>query len=107
MTARTLIHLPSPVPRGELVQLRLTIGHPMEVGLRWQGDGNMTPRNILTRFECRLDGTPVFTADLYQAVAANPYIAFWLRAERSGLLEFTWSGDYGFRHQEHRPFEVL
>lgn len=105
-TTRTLINLPNPAPRGEVVAVRTTIGHAMEIGLRWSGDGNMTPRNILTRFECRLDGALVFSADLYQAVAANPYIAFWLRAERSGMLEFTWTGDYGFRHQERVPFSV-
>lgn len=104
---RTLIHLPRPAPRGDVVPVRVTIAHPMEVGLRWQGDGNMTPRNILTSFECRLDGMLVFAADLHQAVAANPYLAFWLRAERSGMLELTWTGDYGFRHQERVPFEVL
>ena len=47
-----------------------------------------------------LDGTPVFAADVYPAVAANPYFAFALRAERSGTLVLTWEGDRGFRHRE-------
>ncbi|MEK8050108.1 thiosulfate oxidation carrier complex protein SoxZ [Ideonella sp. DXS22W] len=106
MATRVLIHLPDPAPRGQVVPVRVTIGHPMEVGLRWNGDGNMTPRNIITRFECRLDGALVFGADLYQAVAANPYLAFWLRAERSGTLVFTWTGDYGFRHEERRTLNL-
>lgn len=103
---RTLIHLPNPAPRGEVVLVRVTIAHPMEVGLRWLGDGNMSARNIISRFEVRLDGAMVFSADLHQAVAANPYIAFWLRAERSGTLQFLWTGDYGFRHEQSVPFVV-
>lgn len=103
---RTLIHLPNPAPRGEVVPVRVTIAHPMEVGLRWLGDGNMSARNIISRFEVRLDGAMVFSADLHQAVAANPYIAFWLRAERSGTLQFLWTGDYGFRHEQSVPFVV-
>jgi sulfur-oxidizing protein SoxZ len=105
-TPRTLIHLPNPAPRGEVVPVRVTIAHPMEVGLRWLGDGNMSARNIISRFEVRLDGAMVFAADMHQAVAANPYIAFWLRAERSGTLQFLWTGDFGFRHEQSVPFVV-
>jgi len=62
--------------------------------------------HIVTRFECRLDGTPVFAAVVYPAVAANPYFAFALRAERSGSLVFTWEGDRGFQHRETAALEV-
>jgi sulfur-oxidizing protein SoxZ len=82
------------------------IGHPMETGHRRDSGGVRVLRNIVTRFECRLDGRVVFAADLYPATAANPYLAFWLRAQRSGSLEFRWQGDNGFVHSESRPFNV-
>ena len=63
-----------------------TIAHVMETGHRPDAEGRRVPRDIVTRFECQLDGTPVFAADVYPAVAANPYFAFALRAERSGTL---------------------
>lgn len=91
---RTLIRLPDPAPRGQIVELQATIAHPMTVGQQTQ------PRNVLTRFECRLDGQLVFAADLYQALAANPYLAFSLKAEASGQLELLWEGDQGFRHRQ-------
>ena len=58
------------------------------------------PRDLVRRFECRLDGELVFAADLFAAVSANPYLAFWLRAQRSGELSFVWRGDNGFEHRE-------
>ena len=58
------------------------------------------PRDILTHFECRYNGRSVFSATLYPAVAANPYVAFSLKVDDSGTLEFSWEGDHGFRQTE-------
>ena len=107
MATRALIHAPPSARRGEVVELRVTLGHPMENGLRPDGFGNVVPRSLVTRFECRQDSRLLFAADLYPAIAANPYLAFFLRAERSGPLSFEWTGDHGFVHRETRPFDVL
>ena len=105
MSARTLITVPA-ARRGEIVEVRTMISHPMETGHRPDSAGKLVPRNIVTRFECRFEGRTIFAADLYPAVAANPYLAFALRAERSGTLQFSWSGDNGFMHTESRPLSV-
>jgi sulfur-oxidizing protein SoxZ len=104
-TARTLISVPA-ARSGEVIEIRATLGHPMETGHRPDGMGRLVPRNIVTRFECRLDGERVFGMDLFPAVAANPYIAFTLRAQRSGTLTFTWEGDNGFAHSETKSLTV-
>ncbi len=101
--ARTLIHLPPAVRRGDVIDIRATIAHPMETGFRAGSHGQVLPRNILTRFECRLDGNLVFAADMFPALAANPMLAFALRADRAGTLSFTWEGDNGFRQTETLP----
>jgi sulfur-oxidizing protein SoxZ len=45
----------------------------------------------------------VFGVDLHEAVAANPYFEFYLRATESGRLEFIWEEDgghtYALTHQ--------
>ena len=97
---RTLIHGLDRLQRGVPGEIRVTLGHPMENGLRPDGAGNVVPRRLVTRFECRLDGALVFGADLYPAIAANPYLAFWLRADGPGNLSFEWLGDWGFAHRE-------
>jgi len=103
MATRALIHLPGAVPRGSVVEIRTTLAHAMETGHRRDADGVLRPRDIVTRFECRLGGALVFAADLYPAIAANPYLAFTLRADAAGTLHFLWEGDNGFRHEETRP----
>lgn len=103
MAVRTLINLPTPARRGDVIEVRAMIAHPMETGHRADAQGALVRRNILTRFECRFDGALVFAADLYPAVAANPYLAFTLRAERAGTLVFHWQGDTGFEHRQSVP----
>lgn len=98
--ARTLITVPKTVRRGETVELRTLIAHPMETGYRAGADGRVLPRDILRRFECRLDGELVFEAELFPAVAANPFLSFSLRADASGTLSFRWQGDNGFEQTE-------
>ena len=104
---RTLIHLPDGLRKGLPFEVRATLGHAMENGLRPDGYGNVVPRNLVTRFECRLDGVLVFSADLYPAIAANPYLAFWVLAHGSGTLQFEWLGDNGFAHRETRALELV
>ena len=72
----------------------------METGFRVDSEGRVLPRDIVRRFECRLDAELVFATELHPAIAANPYLAFWLRAEGPGTLSFEWLGDWGFAHRE-------
>jgi len=104
--ARVLIQLPSSARRGEVIDVRVTIAHPMETGYRPGTDGRPVPRDILQRFVCRYNGEVVFSAELHQAIAANPYIAFHTVATDSGTLEFEWQGDKGFMQVERRNLRV-
>lgn len=87
--------VPSSVMKGELFQVKALITHQMETGLRRDADGNVIPRKIIHKFVCRYGGIDVFVADLHEAVAANPYLEFYLRATESGRLEFVWQEDGG------------
>lgn len=104
--ARTLIQLPSTARAGEVVEVRATIGHPMETGYRRGGDGQLLARDILRQFTCLYNGEVVFSAKLYPAISANPYIAFPLIARASGEIELRWEGDNGFVHAERRSITV-
>jgi sulfur-oxidizing protein SoxZ len=48
----------------------------------------------------------VFSSELYADVAANPYVAFWLRVPASGVLTVDWQGDRGLRHRESLRIEA-
>ena len=98
--ARALINMPATAKRGEVIEIRALIGHPMETGYRPGADGKVQPRDIIRSFSCRYNGEQVFAAELHPAISANPYIAFFTVATDSGTLEFRWDGDNGFTHTE-------
>jgi sulfur-oxidizing protein SoxZ len=104
--ARVLIQVPASARRGEVIELRATIAHPMETGYRPGADGQLLPRDIVQRFTCRYNGQVVFAAELHPAISANPYVAFHTVATESGTLEFEWSGDKGFSQVERRQLQV-
>ena len=88
MTAR--IEVQREARRGEPVEVRIVIQHPMETGFRYDSLGRQTPRNVIHRFEYRYGGVEVFRAEMGAGIAANPYLRFFVRAERSGDIECRW-----------------
>jgi sulfur-oxidizing protein SoxZ len=104
--ARTLINAPATAKRGEVIEIRATIGHPMETGFRPGDDGKILPRNLIKHFSCRYNGELVFSAELFSAVAANPYLAFHTVALESGTLALTWDGDNAFTQTESLTLTV-
>jgi sulfur-oxidizing protein SoxZ len=87
--------VPSAAAKGEIFQVKTIISHQMETGLRRDDQGEVIPRKIINRFVCRYGGAVAFSVDLHEAIAANPYLEFYLCATESGQLEFVWEEDGG------------
>ncbi len=104
--ARALVRVPPLARPGEIVEVRVLLQHPMETGFRPGADGQVLPRDIVTRVEAHFEGERVFAADLFPAVAANPYLAFPLRITGPGNLVLSFQGDRGFTHRETAAIRV-
>ena len=104
--ARVLINVPARARRGEVIELKTLIAHPMESGYRIGANGTPIPRDIITLFTCRYNGEEIFRAELSPAIAANPFIAFFTTATESGTLAFEWIGDNGFAVTETSAIAV-
>jgi sulfur-oxidizing protein SoxZ len=95
--AAALINVPPKARRGDVIEIKTLTSHIMETGYRRTATGEVIPRNIITGFACRYNGEEIFRADLFPAIAANPFITFFAVATESGKFEFEWIGDQGFR----------
>jgi sulfur-oxidizing protein SoxZ len=91
-----LINVPKRAKRGDIIEIKTLMSHIMETGFRHTATGELIARDIITSFSCRFNGEEIFRADLFPAIAANPFIAFFTTATESGSFEFNWIGDRGF-----------
>ena len=104
--ASALINVPERARRGEIIEIKTLVSHPMETGYRRTQLGQAIPRDIIRRFVCTYNGTEVFRAELHPAIAANPFIAFSTVAAESGTIAFHWTGDNGFSMTESAAIVV-
>ncbi len=91
-----LINVPKTAKRGEIIEIKTLISHPMETGYRAGLNGSVLPRDIIRQFRCTYNGAEIFSADFSPAIAANPFLSFFTLAAESGTITFQWTGDNGF-----------
>jgi sulfur-oxidizing protein SoxZ len=89
------VRLPERAKRGDIIEIRAMVQHPMESGFRLDNVGRAIPRHIVESFTCTYEGKEIFRARLHPAVSANPYLAFYAVATVTGELVFTWIDDQG------------
>ena len=92
---KILIHVPPHARRGDVIEIKALINHPMDNGLKYDDDGHLIPRKIIHRFVCRYNGEIVIDCDWGTAISANPYMSFFAVADDSGTFDFEWTDDDG------------
>jgi sulfur-oxidizing protein SoxY len=104
---QTKVAVPKDAKAGDIITIRTVITHPMETGLRLDANNAYLPLWIIQRFICRLDGAEVINIKLEPAIATNPYLAFALRAEKSGVLAFEWHDSKGPVYTATAPLQLV
>ena len=68
--ANALINAPKSAKRGETIEIKALILHPMETGFRPGTNGSIIPRNIIEHFSARWNGQEIFKMAFSPAIAA-------------------------------------
>jgi sulfur-oxidizing protein SoxZ len=87
------LRVPANAKKGEVVEVKTLITHPMENGQRKDADGKIIPRLLVNSLAVTYNDKPVMNVRLEPAIAANPYLAFFVKVEETGSLKFTWTDD--------------
>jgi len=104
--AQALIKVPAQAKRGEVIEIKTLISHQMETGYRRGPSGEAIPRDIIKAFTCTYNDTEVFRAELFPAIAANPFLSFFVVATESGVITMTWLDDDGSIQKESAQIRV-
>ena len=65
--ARALVNVPKTARRGEVIEVKVLLAHPMETGFRPGPDGAVLPRNIVERLVCTYNGQTIGAIGLVKA----------------------------------------
>ncbi len=91
----TRIKVPQTAAKGESVEIRAMIMHPMDNGFTYTTSGEVIPVNIITDFTCTYMDEEVLHITLEPGLSANPYFSFRLRAGATGPVSFKWVDQFG------------
>lgn len=82
---------------GDVADVRVLIGHPMETGLRKDPKtGELVPLHFIKTVIATLNGKPVLETQWSQAVARNPYMQFRVRgAKPDDEIAISWLDNRG------------
>ncbi len=93
---------------GEKVKIKTLAEHEMETGVRRDDlTGVIYPRMIIQSVIAKYNGSIVFKANWFSGVSANPYLAFFITAKKSGLIEIEWKDDYARTTYKRGYIKVL
>ena len=97
------LKVPSSAARGEVVKIQTKLHHPMESGWRTRQDGTKAPKALAGTMSCTFNDQEVFRAEMDSGTASDPYLAFYLRIEASGLIRIRWTGQEGQVFEAEAP----
>ena len=82
---------------GDVAEVRVLIGHPMETGLRKDPrTDELVPIHFIKTVTAKLNGTPVMEAQWSRAVSRNPYLQFRIKGAKPGdEVSISWIDNRG------------
>ena len=93
---------------GENVKIKTLAEHEMETGVRRDNiTGVIYPRLIIQSVIAKYNGKIVFKANWFSGVSANPYLAFYITAKESGLIEIEWKDDHATTSYKRGYLKVM
>ena len=89
------LRVPASVKKGDVIDIKTLISHPMVSGQAKDASGKTIPRDIINAFTCSFNGKQVFAMKLEPAISSNPFISFPVRVTVDGTFDFQWVDDDG------------
>ncbi len=94
--AKPRVRVPRSLKKGEIFEVKTLVKHVMESGQRKdKKTGEIIPRYIINRLQVMYNGDQVLNTVWRTGISANPYTSFFVVADKSGPMEFTWTDDLG------------
>jgi sulfur-oxidizing protein SoxZ len=82
--------------KGEITEIKVLIGHPMETGRRKNDLDEIVPAHFIQLVTVTLNDKPVLEAQWGTGISKNPYLTFHVRGAKVGdKVAVTWHDNIG------------
>lgn len=89
------IKLPQSIKKGDVIPVKALITHPMETGLRKDKDGKPIPAYYINDVKVYYGDDMVTSMDWTIAVSADPFMTFYIKADKKAPLKIIWRDNKG------------
>ena len=82
--------------KGDFVEVKVLISHPMETGRKKADNGEIIPAHFIQLLTATLNGKTVLETQWGTGIAKNPYLTFRLKGTNVGdVIRVTWQDNLG------------
>lgn len=82
--------------KGDVADVRVLMGHPMETGQRKDAAGKVVPLHFIQEVTVKLNGKTVIEGQISQAISRNPVFSFRVKGAKGGdKVEISWLDNKG------------
>jgi len=86
--------------KGDVADVRVLMGHPMETGQRKDSAGKVIPIHFIQEVIVKLNGKTVIEGQISQAISRNPVFSFRVKGAKTGdKVEISWLDNKGDKNQ--------
>ncbi len=94
------ILVPTAVSRGDVIDVRALISHPMHTGLFRDPDGNPIPARFINDVRVSYGGEEIARFEWTSGISRDPYVQFSLKADKEAPLKMTWKDNTGGTYEQ-------
>jgi sulfur-oxidizing protein SoxZ len=100
------LRVPTTANKGDVIDIKTLISHPMVSGQTKDANGKTIPRDIINTFTVTYNGVQVFAMKMEPAISSNPFVSFPVRVDKSGTFVFQWVDDNGQIYKDSASITV-
>ncbi len=93
---RIKVRIPQSISKGEVISIKALITHPMDTGLiKDKKTGQIIPAHYINAVDVYYGGTHITHCDWTYAVSTNPFMAFYIKADKAAPLKIVYKDNKG------------
>ncbi len=93
------------VTKGKAIKVQSVLIHPQKTG-REKKDGKPVKAHHVTDIDIKFDGKSITTVKATAALSENPYIAFYVRPDKTGKISIEWKDNQGGSFKNKNDLEI-